>query len=72
MRLRLCWRRPGSWRGRRPVFDPNEPTREAQAAISDIPESCMCTWTWGPPAWRWVRIGAKEDCPWHTAEVRQP
>ncbi len=45
---------------------------------SEIPSACTCTWSWGPPGFRWVRIGVKEDCPWHragdalTAEVRQP
>ena len=29
------------------------------------PETCMCTWSWGPPGFRWERIGIKEDCPWH-------
>lgn len=32
---------------------------------SEIPASCMCTWSWGPPGFRWERIGPKEDCPWH-------
>ena len=36
------------------------------AAISMIPASCTCAWSWGAPAWRWVRIGAREDCPWHS------
>jgi hypothetical protein len=45
---------------------------------SEIPDACTCTWSWGPPAFRWERIGVKEDCPWHRvgdtlmAEVRQP
>jgi hypothetical protein len=34
---------------------------------SEIPGSCTCTWSWGPPAFRWARIGVKEDCPWHKA-----
>jgi hypothetical protein len=33
----------------------------------EIPDACTCTWSWGPPAFRWVRIGVKEDCPWHRA-----
>ena len=46
-----------------------EPIRSqaGQAAISEIPSSCTCTWTWGPPSFRWERIGAREDCPWHKA-----
>jgi hypothetical protein len=38
-----------------------------QARISDVPDSCTCTWTYGPPDYRWRRIGVKEDCPWHKA-----
>lgn len=42
------------------------PTARAAAdKIRDIPENCTCMWTWGPPEFRWVRIAAKEDCPWH-------
>jgi hypothetical protein len=40
--------------------------RAASARISDVPDSCTCTWSYGPPAYRWKRIGVKEDCPWHT------
>jgi hypothetical protein len=32
---------------------------------SEIPDTCTCTWSWGPPGFRWERIGIKEDCPWH-------
>jgi hypothetical protein len=45
---------------------------------SEVPASCTCTWSWGPPSFRWERTGAKEDCPWHKAgdalmaKVRQP
>jgi hypothetical protein len=34
---------------------------------SEIPDTCTCTWSWGPPGFRWKRIGVKEDCPWHKA-----
>lgn len=43
--------------------------RTAADQTRDIPSSCTCLWTWGPPEFRWIRIGPKEDCPWHT--VRQ-
>jgi hypothetical protein len=32
---------------------------------SEIPDTCTCTWSWGPPGFRWERIGIKDDCPWH-------
>jgi hypothetical protein len=57
---------------------PEPVTQAEQARISDVPASCTCTWSWGPPSFRWQRIGIKEDCPWHKigdnlmTKVRQP
>lgn len=44
--------------------EPQTATAQAQAAISEIPSSCMCTWSWGPRFW-WERIVPKDTCPWH-------
>lgn len=53
------------------MSEPQAVTAQAQAAISEIPASCTCTWSWGSPTWRWERIGVKEDCPWHrVADMR--
>ena len=46
---------------------PERTEQMADCAISEIPSSCTCTWSWGPPSFRWERIGPKEDCPWHRA-----
>lgn len=34
--------------------------------IRDVPRSCVCPWTWGRYALRWVRTSTRLDCPWHT------
>jgi hypothetical protein len=34
--------------------------------IAEIPASCTCFWVHSA---RWVRVGPKEDCPWHTWET---
>ena len=39
--------------------------RSDQARIRDIPASCVCSWEWGPPLYRWLRIGKAPACPWH-------
>jgi hypothetical protein len=36
----------------------------------DVPLSCICSWSWGAPAYRWVLLSRKPGCPWHSAEVR--
>jgi hypothetical protein len=46
--------------------------------IRDVPRTCICTWEWALPVFRWVRAGPVQGCPWHSEwaayqpEVRQP
>jgi len=40
--------------------------------IRDVPTSCVCPWSWGQYALRWVRTSTRLDCPWHTGPAPLP
>jgi len=46
----------------------NAASTSEQVRTRDVPESCTCQWLYLTAPARWVRVGWRRGCPWHTRE----